>query len=275
MKMKNLLKYGWGFVACLFFASCSDEEVAFYNAKDCALNFSATEVQYSYAKNLEKNDMVVQVPITVVGRATDFDREIAFTVVQDSNRNVADGDYSIAPALVKAGELSASLSVTVKYSEDLADTSKRISIRLTENDYFTPGMEASNMASVLWTDQLVRPHQTTIWRTWWFWFGRTYSRSFHELLITVFGDDVEITSYYAITSVAEEHPEFVRVAALPYWYAANRKLRDYVEAYDKAHPDAPLMHSDDAQYYSSYATGVGQGVSRAGYTIASTLDRRY
>lgn len=273
--MKSLIKYGLGFVVCLFFASCSDEKVEFYNAKDCALNFSTKEVQYSYAKNLEKNDVVVQVPITVVGPTMDFDREVSFTVLRDSSRNVAEGDYSIAPCVVKAGELSSRLDVTIKYSEELADTSKLLSLQLVENDYFGAGMKGNDMASVLWTDLLVRPHQTTIWRTWWFWFGRTYSRNFHELLITVFGDEVEITSYYAVTSVIEEHPEFVRVAVLPYWYAANRKLRDYVEAYDKAHPDAPLMHSDDAQYYSSYALGVGQGVSRAGYTIASTLDRRY
>lgn len=273
--MRRLFIYGLCSIAYLFFTGCGDEEVAFYKTQDCALNFSTKEVQYSYSKNMEKNDMVLQVPITVVGPMADYDREVGFKLLQDSSRNVSAEDYSIAPCSIKAGELSANLEVTVKYSEELADTSKRIAVQLVENEYFGVGMKGENVASVLWTDLLVRPHQTTIWRTWWFWFGRTYSRSFHELLITVFGDDVEITSYYSIASVTEEHPEFVRVATLPYWYAANRKLRDYVEAYDKAHPDAPLMHSDDAQYYSSYALGVGQGVSRAGYTIASTLDRRY
>lgn len=273
--MRNLLIYGLWVVALALFASCSDEEVAFYNVKDSALNFSATEIQYSYSKNLEKNDILLQVPITVVGPVAEYDREVAFQVLKDSCRNAGEGDYSIAACVVKAGELSANLDVTVKYSEELEDTSRFVSVQLVENEYFSNGMQGSDIASVLWTDLLVRPHQTTIWRTWWFWFGRTYSRSFHELLITVFGDDVEITSYYSIAAVAETHPEFVRVATLPYWYAANRKLRDYVAEYDKAHPDAPLKHSDDAQYYSSYATGVGQGVSRAGYTIASTLDRIY
>ncbi len=273
--MRKLFIYGLCFAASLFWAGCSHEEVEFYKVEDSALNFSAKEVQYSYSKNMEKTDVVLRVPITVVGPVADYDREVGFELLLDSNRNVTAEDYSLAPCCVKAGELSANLEVTVKYSKELADTSKQLFVQLVENEHFGIGMKGKNIASVLWTDLLVRPHQTTIWRTWWFWFGRTYSRSFHELLLTVFGDDVEITSYYAVTSVAAEHPEFVRVATPPYWYAANRKLRDYVAAYDKAHPDAPLMHSDDAQYYSTYGLEVGKGVSRAGYTIASTLDRIY
>lgn len=273
--MKNLFIYGLCLTALILFSRCNNEKVAFYDVKESALNFSSMEVQYSYAKNLEKNDMVLQVPITVIGPTTDYDREVSFRVLQDSCRNATENDYTIAPCIVKAGELSANLDVTVKYSDDLADTSKRISVQLVENNYFTKGIPGQDVASVLWTDLLVRPHQTTIWRTWWFWFSRTYSRSFHELLLTVFGDEVETTSYYSVASVADTHPDFVRVAIPSYWYAANRKLRDYVAAYDKAHPDAPLRHSDDAQYYRTYSLGVGQGVSRAGYTIASTLDRNY
>lgn len=270
--MRKLFILGLYFIASLFLTGCGNEEVEFYKVEDCALNFSAKEIQYSYSKNMEKTDVVLRLPITVVGPVADYDREVGVELLLDSSRNVTTEDYSIAPCCVKAGELSANLEVTVKYSEELADTSKQLFVQLVDNEYFGAGMKGENQASVLWTDLLVRPHQTTIWRAWHQWFCRTYSRNFHELLLTVFGDDVEITSYSLISAdVAAEHPEFVRNKLPQYWYAANRKLCDYVAAYDKAHPDAPLMHSDDAQYYSKYTLEVGQGVSRAGYTIASTL----
>ena len=268
-KINRLYVLGSIMVSGLFMA-CADEEVEFYSAENGALDFATLRVEYSYARETEKGDRVLQVPVNVVGPAVDYDRKVSFRVVTDSCQNVSDGDYSIADTcVVKAGELTANIDVQVHYTEDLADTSKLLTLQLLENEYFGIGLPASNMADVYWTDLLVRPH-LAIWRTWWQFFSQTYSRKFHEVIIEALGEEMEIYYLYSTTDI-NEHPEFVRITNQAWWYAANRKLREYVAAYDAAHPDAPLMHSDDAEYFRSYSLAVGSGVSRAGYTIAETL----
>lgn len=274
-KINRLYVLGSIMVSGLFMA-CADEEVEFYSAENGALDFAVSRVEYSYAKDTEKGDRVLQVPVNVVGPAVDYDRKMSFRVVTDSCQNVSDGDYSIADTcVVKAGELTANIDVQVHYTEDLADTSKLLTLQLLENEYFGIGLPASNMADVYWTDLLVRPHQASVWRAWWYFFGRTYSRNFHQVIVEALGEEVETYYFWSVAGIADEHPEFVRMTNQAWWYAANRKLREYVANYDAAHPDAPLMHSDDAEYFSSYSLPVGSGVSRADYTIAETLDRRY
>jgi hypothetical protein len=253
--------------------ACSEEEVEFYDVTDCALDFSLTRMEYSYARNLEKGDVVLQVPVNVVGPAAPYDRVVNYMVLTDSCKNVTSSDYVLPQScVVKAGELSTSIELTVKYSEELADSSKLLILKLLENEHFGIGLPTSSVTTIYWTDLLVRPHQTTVWRSWWYFFSQTYSRKFHEVVVDALGEEIENYCLWSIpAAVAAEFPQITRITNQSYWYAVNRKLREYVEAYDKAHPDAPLMHSDDAEHFSSYNKPIGGGTPNTGKTIASTL----
>lgn len=270
--MRKLLILGMAWWIGFVSIGCSEEEVEYYVPENSALNFSSLEYTYSFAKDAEKKDAVLQIPILVVGPVADYPREVKVAVVTDQIQCVQKGDYSLAACVVPAGASETNLSLTLKYNSALIDTTSVLRLYLDANEHFGTGVAALDTVTISWTDQLIRPHQTTIWRSWWFWFSKTYSRSFHEVLLTALGDDVENISYYAIQpAVAAEHPEFMRERTPTYWYAVNRKLREYVNSYDKAHPDKPLRHGEDAQTYRTYNMTVGTGTPNPGATIASTL----
>ena len=126
------------------------------------------------------------------------------------------------------------------------------------------------MKSVIeWSEEYVRP-ELGVWRYWYLYFSHGYSRALHKLIVETFGEEIE--HYTGSSGYVKTNPELT-MKMPTWWYEASRTLYQAVKAYDAAHPDAPLMHSEDYQRYNGYNQAVGEGtVPDVIPTIFETLE---
>lgn len=248
-------------------ASCEKSEIPVYNVKDSAVNFNSTSFQFSLKGNTEPY-VEFQMGINLVGPATDYDRPVDVQVTDAEGNTAVEGtDFEIVSAVIAAKALSGTVILKVKdFPEGVTRHATTISI--VPNEHFRAGFPAYSKATVVWSEEYVRP-EYAVWRYWYTFFCHGYSRKFHEIMVQQFGEEVE--RYTGGSSLAKEDPT-LEFKAPTWYYAANRQVLDYVKAYDKEHPDAPLRHSDDYEAYTSYLTAVGEGTKPEEIpTIAETL----
>lgn len=235
-------------------ASCGKDEIKTYDIKDSAVVFSAASFSFSL-RGLAEETMTLPVSLKLIGPVASYDRPISVRVADaDGNTAVEGTDFTISDAVLKAGEYTASLELVVRKfrpgTEEL-----NVSVEIVPNEHFRQGYAQYMSAYVSWSDSYVRP-EMAVWRYWHLFLCPGYSRSYHLLLLDQFGDEIEKVTNSR--TYANENPELIY--RLPtWWYSANAALLKYVRNYDSAHPDAPLMHSEDYEAYTNYTIAVGEG----------------
>ena len=251
------------FASCLLaLSSCKEIEVEPYSISDAAIMFKSSQLQYSL-RSYDVDDPVIEIGVNLVGPVADYDRVIHCEVIEsDANTAVKDVDFSIDSAVVRAGEMSGTIYMKVaplSGSDRLTTT-----IRLLCDDNFKWSFKTNSEAQIVWTSGYTCP-TSYVFRSWFLLFSHYYSTDFHKIVCEVLGDEVDTYSHY---SSAKNYGFTMK--PVTWWYSANALLRSYVESYDKAHPDAPLMHSADVVMFSSQFDEPGDGVAPA--TIPTILE---
>ena len=236
--------------------SCKKDDIDVYKMEDSAVSFVSTTNSFSLRGLTEALD-TLRVPLELVGPVADYDRPIS-VLIKDHERNTAkeNADFRIIEAVVKAGAMSGYILVEVKKLQVNVDELVT-TLQIQPNEYFRKGYSGFDATIVSWSETYARPAQEKVWRAWYNFFCHGYSRNLHSVMITVFGEEIETYSQQKPTE--EEAAQGVVLQTITFWYAASRTLREYVANYDKEHPDAPLMHSDDYEAYSNYTVAVGNG----------------
>ena len=245
--------------------SCKQDSIKTYSVENSAINFNSTRNAISLI-GVTDEKVELLVPVTLVGPVTDYDREITLSV-EDSTAHLG-SDFRIVSSVLKAGEYKGIITLEVdKLPEDV--TSRAATLSIVPNEHFIAGVPRYQKCIVAWSEEYARP-AVSVWHAWFLFFSKSYSKDFHKVLVEVFGP--EIDTYVYKKSEAQDDPSKV-FKMTDWWYAANARLYEYVSTYDKAHPDAPLMHSADYELYSSYLQPVGEGEhSDNPPTILSTLN---
>lgn len=248
--------------------SCNSDEIDAYKVEDSAVVFSSASNSFSM-KGVSDPEVTVSVPVELIGPVTDYDREIGLEVV-DSELNTAEEgtDFEIVSSVIEAGALSGNIVLNITNNLDEETQSRFVFLRIVPNEYFREGYPYYSTSMISWSEAYVRP-QEGVWRYWYLFFSRYYSRNLHELLVQEFGEEIEhvtnAKSYVNSDPTLEYKP-------ISWWYAASRQFRKMVEDHDKAHPDEPYMHSDDCQLYNGYNQAAGNGDPQyPAPTILSTL----
>ena len=234
------------------FWACQKDEIDVYQVEDSAVNFVAQASTFSLRGNTEPT-VIFEIPVELVGPTTPYDRQINVSIVDsEENTAVENQDFKILESVVKAGELSGYIKIEVKAFdegvEELATT-----LRINPNEYFRAGYPSKIESKISWSENYARPANEQVWRAWFYFFCNGYSRELHRVIITVLGEEVET---YTAWNTSDET---ITTMSQIWWYAAANELRTYVATYDREHPDAPLMHSDDYESYTLYTIPVGGG----------------
>lgn len=240
----------------LLTVSCKVDEIDTYSLENSAVVFRTRSVQFSM-KGVTEEYITKKITLDLVGVIADYDRRIDIRVsTSDDNTAVEGVDFIIEDAVLKAGQYVAELDFRI---HDLPNgvESQNVTIEIVPNEYFRKGYPETSQTIVSWSEEYVRPSALPVWRWWHTFFCPGYSKNYHKILVEVLGEEVEVTTQTA--SAAREDPTLIYKVS-SWWYGANAKVRQYVLDYDRAHPDAPLMHSDDYEQYSGYSLGVGEGV---------------
>ncbi len=262
MKTCNIITV---FAAILLLPACKPDRIQPYRAEDAAVNFLAVTNSFSM-KGVTTDKVTYEIPLQVVGPATDYNRKIDLAV-KDSTA-VQGRDFTVRSAMVPAGELEGKVVLEVNRLKD-GQTDLATAMTIVPNEFFIAGFPRYQRAVVSWTELYARPG-LYVWRYWYLFFCHGYSQDFHKLLVEVLGEEVEKTTNSRTYQQAD--PELI-LRMPDWWYAANAAIRDYVVKYDRAHPDEPLRHSADYEAYTSYNTPAGEGTRpETPPTILETLN---
>lgn len=244
--------------------ACTKSEIPTYDMKDCAVHFMTSSNSFSM-KGVTEDEVEFRIPVVLTGQTAGYDRPIAIEV--EDGTAVQGRDYEIVKSSVDAGALEGSVVIRVKkFKDGVQSLSTRFSI--VANEHFRLGFPANLSSSVTWSELYTRP-EGYVWNAWYLFFCKGYSQDFHKFVVETLGMEVE--KYTSSTAGPKRDPSLT-FKAPDYWYSANRQLWEAVEAYDKAHPDAPLRHSDDYMYYRTVNIAVGEGEKPASVpTIKETM----
>jgi len=252
--------------ALLALCSCRQDEVATFDPDHSLVCFASKITNLSLI-GVTEAEPVFDIAVTLVGPARDYDRKVTVEVVDTSfNTAVLNQDFWIEDAVVPAGSLSGTIRLKVK-SFGEASMQRTTTLKLIVNDDFKYIYNGLDITYVTWSNQYVRPSSYVYW-SWWYFFCRGYSQNLHKLMVEVLGEEVQYSSH----SASARNDPAMNYHAPSWWYNANRTLHDAVKEHDKAHPEAPYMHSDDYEVYTSYEQTVGSGTKpETPPTILSTL----
>lgn len=240
----------WSFLCLLVcLAGCNKDDIMRYDVKDSGVNFRVASTEFSFLDSEDKEKGIVEIPVQIMGPAMDHERTFAVEVV-DSLTTAKPSDYTILETVIKPNEVTGVVKLQLNYTAALDNESKKLGLRCIANGDFSAGYPEHQTGihpilyaytTITWSNMLMKPAN---WRSWYFWFGTTYSRNFHLLVLGVLGEGAEKLQWYSEFGGPRTSQEEC--------YALNRKLRKYVLDYNAANPDKPLMHSEDAVKYSGY-----------------------
>lgn len=235
--------------------SCKVDDIDTYDMKDSAVVFQTRSVQFSM-KGVTEEFASRLLTLDLIGQIADYDRNIDIRVQENSTNTAHEGtDFKIGKAVMKAGEHLASVEFSIhKLPEGVENMN--VTLEIVPNEYFRKGYPATSQIMVSWSEEYVRPTSEYVWRWWFNFLSKGYSKNYHKVLVDVFGPAIET---YTNTASAAREDETLEYKTPDWWYGANAQLRDYVKKYDAEHPEQPLMHSEDYELYQGYLTPVGSG----------------
>lgn len=251
-------------------SSCTVSEIPTYKVSDSAVNFRTQSVQFSL-KGMAEATRQLDIDVQLLGPTVDYDRQIDVEIDTEGliDPAVEGVDYTFLGGKIDANSVKGVLSLVVN-KLSIESPSRSIKLKIVPNEHFTVGFPKYQIIDVRWSEEYVRPVEA-VWHYWFLYFSPYYSKAYHEVLVQVFGADIE-KCVNRKSDVTEENGLIYQVPS--WWLSASHLLYEYVKNYDAAHPDAPLRHSEDWMYYSGYTIGVENGVKNAEGlpTILGTLN---
>ena len=243
-------KYTIILAAALLAVGCAKSEIPVFRLEDSAVAFQQITNNFSL-RGMTESERKLTVPIQLIGPASEQARPIAIQVEEVSAKEGV--DYTIVSSEVPAGALSGSLVLNVKKLGD-GVSSRSIKVTILPNEYLKEGYHAYLTANITWTDSYERP-QEHVWRYWYLYLSKSYSRDYHKLLVEIYGDDIE--RYTCSRLYAEE--DGLEYKLPTWWFAANHEIEEIVRKHDLANPGNPYRHSSDYELFSGYLKPVGEG----------------
>lgn len=267
--MKRLCKIVLLLLTAAILGACRKDSIDTYSVADSAVVFTTST--FSFSLKGDTRDIVpVSLNLRLIGPATDYDRQVSFRVVESDGSNASEGDdFVLTGACIKAGELSGTIDIEIVNNLNESVPARNMVIEIVPNEYFRKGIVRYSSAVVQWSEEYVRPKEA-VWRYWFVFFSKYYSKAYHELLVSEFGEEIEHVTNSV--SLANQDPD-ISYRHPSWWYGATRQFREMVRAHDEANPDNPLMHSSDCLYYQTYTQADGSGSAPEELpTILSTLN---
>lgn len=246
-------------------SSCGKDPIDTYHVKNSAVVFKAKSNSFSL-KGMTADSAIVKIPVTLVGPATDYVRQIGLEI---SDSTAVEGtDYSVLSSQIDSGALGGNIVIKINKLKDGVG-SLCSTFKIVPNEYFREGYPSYSKSLISWSEIYVRP-TLNVWHYWYLIFSNGYSQNLHKLIIEELGEEVE---HYTMKKVYAESDTSLIYKLPTWWYSASRQLRDAVEEHDKANPGNPYMHSSDYEKYDSYVQAVGEGTKPETIpTILETLN---
>ncbi|MEY8686432.1 DUF4843 domain-containing protein [Bacteroides sp. AN502(2024)] len=257
----------------LCFTSCGKEEIPYFDSQYNAVRFNATNEydrethtlkgNYSFLENPFDEYGEYELPLILVGNVSSEDRIVNYEINKEET-TAPQNSYEITAALIPANSLKGTIKIKVFNTEEIQNgASYQLYIRLKESSTLGLGPEEYITATLNWNNNIIAPPATGryLWMTYNSLIksslaptsssSKVYSSSALKAIVTALDWDdwddmtahpdlVQRPTYFTYKYLAD-----YRLLMLDKSYEAYAaKLADYLEKYQKEHPDAPLVHNE-------------------------------
>ncbi len=160
--MKNLLKHiVFSLVGIICFTACSETEYLKFDASHNGVYFTQDKLKYSFSVTADSiHSYMFKMPIQILGRTSDVEREVAYSVNQDSTDAVEGVHYTLGRAIIAPDSITGYIPVTIlrdnlEGSYAGGYTTYRLYIELEKNDNFIPTLDTLSQARLLQFDNAI------------------------------------------------------------------------------------------------------------------------
>lgn len=267
MKTSNLIIALFLAAAAIAAGSCSKDDIKYYDAAQNAIRFpmdmgySSSDTtfyaSYSFMEDPFAESAEVDIPLEIMGLTAPTERNVKYTI--DPEKTTAPkSSYEVLAAVVPAQEMTGYIRVKVLNESQLQDQSYQIKFILEASEEFKLGPKHNLTANFSWNNSLPKPSVTSLIRSYnMLVAGETnfistslnsYSTSAHKAIVAALGwDDWDDASIHGSSANPASYnykylPRYSMIYNGDLYKAYAAKLRDYLEAYNDAHPNAPLLH---------------------------------
>jgi len=247
LQMKQITYLSVLAILVSIFAGCRQNDVLRYDKQRAAIEFPRIGAQNSSTFSFrmqEAQEVVVNIPIRIVGYPSPQERSAKFTVLLDSTTALS-GQYEILDAIVPANSYEGTLRVRVTNDKGADFEDSRIWILAADGEEFLAGNVERNFYVLRLTNRLPRP-------TWWIAALQTSLGSYSPAYYTFIMETTGITVYPMIQNITVDgvlHPMWSPGQNTTFILQLREALRERNERVG-----SPLMH-DDAEGVDLVARG--------------------
>lgn len=161
------------FISLLLFISCSEKQIDGFDANECFINFEKhihkdmngeiheiTDKEYEYSFSLEDESFKsydYKFVVIIVGAAVGYDRPYTINVIEEKTTAPASIYAYESNRILKAGEVTDTVNVTLYRDPMLKDDAKVLTLGLVANEHFKKGVEHRQYVSLTFADKLLKP----------------------------------------------------------------------------------------------------------------------
>lgn len=226
---------------------CKTEGTMLYDGGDnvCFWTHSLTHSFYNATPEQMPTD-VIKARLNIMGYTAPYERRVEGVVVEDrpdtppeQKRTTAKPEqYKVLGGYIPAGSDAGWFEVEVENIEEIAESNLKLHLRLVENEHFGHGLKENDYIYLTWSRKPLKP-QT--WNGMQYFFCATYSTKVYELFMEVTG--LKEFWYYTPGPDPVNNPADMKVNEAQ-GVAWGTEFGNRVRAYNKDHPDSPLLHDD-------------------------------
>ena len=164
--------------------SCSKDEINTFDNQQDAVRFAANiigkwhetdtvngsyssaddwlDCNFSFVEHPDVDSYTYDIPLTLIGKTVDYDREVKYEVETRSNAD----DYEIQDAVIPAGRNTGYIRVVLKNTTVLNDTTYQLFLRLLPSPQLKVGPADYCTARLTWNNRIPYPPHNNLRRTY-------------------------------------------------------------------------------------------------------------
>ena len=233
--MKKILYVLSTTALALLLAGCEQQDILRYDPERAAIEFANTESTFSFRMQ-EATEVVVSIPLNIVGYPSSVERRATFTVLADST-TASPNQYEILDAIVPADSYQGTLRILVRNNQGDDFEDVKIWLLAAAGADFIPGTVSNNYYILKLTNRLVKP-------TWWStavaasYLG-SYSAAYYTFIIETTGEMV----YPMAAAITVDGVRYERWSA-GYTNSFILLLRDALKERNNR-VGSPLLHGEE------------------------------
>lgn len=138
-------------VVTCFLQGCKEDVPAIFAEPDgIYFNHSSDSMSYTFAKYPNRLQDTLKIPVTILGKASNADREIIIENGSGTDVNAVEGTHYklLPPYIIPAGNYSTVLPVLINRTADMDSITATFILRLKSNQNFQPGITSKQSIKI-------------------------------------------------------------------------------------------------------------------------------